>query len=242
MITSAKQKVRFTPRDLCDENGKPLDGAPVYFIKAPTPVSRAEWRRALSDAGARQVTRSDLVTTLKRGIKEIVEAEQQEELLAFVDEFEAVGNEVDEIYARLRQMSPKDAEEGTPELIEAVARQHEMTGKMDDIESQMRRMYPPYARKLSEQTFWLETAPIMACHLFLAGWENVDAEFKRGYIVPDEVMMHIPRDHIAEIGWHAITLTSAAGQAKNSVGPSSSASKPKRSARTRKARGTSSAK
>jgi hypothetical protein len=180
MITSAKQIVRFTPRELCDEDGRPLPDAPVYLIEPPTLFTRAEWHRAMFDIGARQVTVTDLLATMRRGIREVVAEDQRDELLAFIEQFENSSQGMDELSESTRQIIDQhgeDSDEGkeaAAALMEAIREQADMTGRMDDLEGQMRRMFPPYGRKIGEQLFWLENAPrsrssgIIAC--LKPGW------------------------------------------------------------------------
>lgn len=262
MITSAKQVDRFTPVALCDENGKPQPGAVVYLIQAPTLQARAEWRRELSDRGARHVSRDSLMATLRRGIKEVVAEDQRDELLAFCDEYDAAEREVAEasavardLLAAMRPLEDYDedednaayhaeSEEIAAPAIDAINRQAELIGRMEDLEGQMRRMYPPYSRKIGEQVYWLETAPLTAAQMFLIGAENSKIKITRERgLVPMDVVSSLPDGHAVEIGWRVVGLMNLIGHdLKNSDGPSSSASKPKRSARTKLARGTSSAK
>jgi len=249
MITSAKQSVRYTPRDLCDDDGQPIKGAPVYIIEPPTVFTRSEWNRALMNIGARQVTSVDLLAVLRRGIREVVDEDQREELLTFVQEFEDSSQGLDEQVTSARQIIDEHGEdsdlgkEATRALVEAIDRHSDLVGRMDDLEGQMRTMYPPYARKLGDQTFWMENAPIIAAQLYLKAGENTDVEItrERGR-VPNEIIDALPRNHIREIGWHAVRLMFPnEDDAKNSARPSSSASSRKPLARTRKARGTSGA-
>jgi len=239
MITSAKQIVRFTPRDLCDEDGRPLPDAPVYLIEPPTLFTRAEWHRAMFDIGARQVTVTDLLATMRRGIREVVAEDQREELLAFIQQFEDSSQGLDELSENTRQIIDQhgeDSDEGkeaTAALMEALASQADMTGRMDDLEGQMRRMFPPYGRKIGEQLFWLENAPLVSARMFLTGAENtgVDVDRKHG-MLPRETLDLLPAGHPREIGLHAIRLMNMIGaDVKNSARPSSSVASRKRSAR-----------
>lgn len=246
MIISAKQVVRYTPRDLIEDD-RPVEGAPVYLIEPPTVFTRSEWNRALLDIGARQVSSDDLMATLRRGIREVVAEDQRAELLEFVEAFQESSQGVPEVVASVQAVIEEHGEESdvakaaVESLNAAIDRHSELTGRMDDLEGQMRRMFPPYSRKLGEQAFWMENAPLIAAQIFLNGGENTEVEIvrERGR-VPVEVLDALPRNHVREIGWHAIRLMFPnEADAKNSARPSSSASSRKPSARTRKARGTS---
>lgn len=249
MITSVKQEVRYTPRDLCDDNGNPLDGAPVYIIEPPTVFTRSEWNRDLLIIGARQVSAADLMVTLRRGIREIVEAGQQAELLEFVQAFEDSSQGVEQEAAEAKAIIDEHGEE-SPEgqaaaqrMIDVLDRHNDLAARMEDLEAQMRQMFPPYARKLSDQVFWMENAPIIAARLFLKGGENTGVEIRRERgRVPDDVLDVIPRAHLREVGWHAIRIMfPREDDAKNSARPTSAANSRKPSGRVRKGRGISGA-
>jgi len=250
MITSSKQEVRFTPRDLCDENGNPEKGAPVYIIEPPTVFTRSEWNRALLNIGARQVSSTDLLVVLRRGIREIVAEDQRDEILAFVADFENSSQGLDEQIKTAQHLIEEHGEdseiglEAARGLTAALERHEDLNGRMEDLEGQMRVNYPPYARKLGDQTFWLENAPIIGAQLFLKGGENTVVEVRRERgVVPKEILNALPRSHVREIGWHAVRLMFPnQDDAKNSARPSSSESSRKRSAPARKARGASGAK
>lgn len=249
MITSAKQEVRFTPRDLCDEDGQPVEGAPVYIIEPPTVFTRSEWNRALLNIGARQVSTDDLLAVLRRGIREVVDEDQRDELLTFVQEFESSSQGIDEQVAEARQTIAEHGEdsgigkEALKSLTTAMAIHADLIGRMDDLEGQMRQLFPPYARKLGEQSFWMENAPLVAAQLFLKRAENIDVEIvrERGKVTA-ATMDALPVSHLREIGWYAIRLMfPTQADAKNFARPSSSAASRKPSVRTRKARGMSGA-
>lgn len=247
MITSAKQEVRYTPRDFCDEDGKPLDGAPVYIIEPPTVFTRSEWNRDLLNIGARQVSNDDLLATLRRGIREVVEEDQRAELLAFVQAFEDSSQGVEQEVADAKAVVDEHGEESpegqaaTQHLLAVLERHNDLSARMEDLEGQMRQMFPPYARKLSDQVFWMENAPIIASQRFIKGGENVEIRRERGRL-PDDVLNAIPRAHLREVGWHIVRLMfPSKDDAKNSARPTSAANSRKPSGRVRKGRGTSGA-
>lgn len=250
MITSAKQVVRFTPRALCDDKGKPKPGAVVYLLQPPTLHTRAEWHRLLSDQGAKHVSSETLYASMRRGINKVVAVDQRAELLDFLDSYESRLTEYrDEIVdANARAEGLEDGSEEAKaigaELLATFEKITDLKDQMDDLEGQMRRMFPPYGRKYGEQLFWMQMAPLTAAAMFLVGAENSEVEISRtAGLVSDDTLSALPTGHALEIGWRAVGLMNAIGDdLKNSDGPSSSASKPKRSARTNKAPGTSSAK
>ena len=239
MITSSKQEVRFTPLDLCDDTGRPIPGAPVYIIETPTVFTRSQWNRALLNIGARQVSTADLLATLRRGVMEVVAEDLRGDLLGFVQEFEDSSQGLED------EIAAAQADEFTPDTLAQVLERHGgLVARMEDLEGQMRQMYPPYARKLGDQVFWMESAPLIAAQLFLKGGENTDVEIRRerGW-VPDDILDTLPRAHVRELGWHAVRLMFPdADDAKNSARPSSSGGSQKRSSRALRAHGTSGAK
>lgn len=249
MITSANAVVRFTPRELQDASGRPLPGAPVYLIDPPTLFTRSEWRRELADLGAKMVGAQALIVAMRRGINTVVAEDQRAELLSFVGEFEdssaSLAADIAEFETTIQGVETGEGDTAASNAaLDRLNRHSALIERMEDLEAQMRRMYPPYARMLGEQTYWLETAPLVAARIFLKGGENVAvAVERRNGRIPTELLDALPAGHVQEIGWHAISLMNAIGaDAKNSDGPSSSAESQARSTPAKRAPGRSSEK
>lgn len=197
----AAEAVRAAERRLMDvetaleaRDGRP----PVYLLRVPQHRDRKAFRAALIRAGARPVSQAEVLEGLRAAIKGAAAPDQVAALLEIVDQFEAAGRDgrADESLAR----------------------------DVAEIERVMRRAWPPYAALLGDQTEYLQVAPLVAAKLFLIGWENVAAPFKRvGGEVPDAVLEAIEERDLDEIGWRAFALMHPSkDQEKNSASPSRS--------------------
>lgn len=266
MITSVKQEVRYTPRDLCDDNGNPLDGAPVYIIETPDVRSVSQWNQGMLEKGARHVPQDVLLAVMRRGINDVGDridfpyygpaedvdnpASQTSQILAFLDDFEASSQELENDISQAQRLIDEHGAESeigiaaSVSLNERLARHASLVGIMDDLEDQMCVLYPPYRRKLSMNAAWMAEAPILAFEMFVVGGENTDVEIRRERgRVPNDVLNAIPRAHLRQVGWHAAKLMSPSkDDAKNSERPTSAADSRKPSGRVRQGRGTSGAK
>lgn len=242
-IVSVNQVLRFVPYAWRDDRNQPIAGAPTYLIRPPSIMTKARWRRDLgaAGAGAAPPDRAEMMAVLRRGIREIVAEHQQDSLLALIEEY-------DGLFARVQEMRAQDS--GTAdERLEAGEALKALSGRMDFLEGEMRRKYPPYAQVISDRTFWFETAPVLAAQHFLCGWENVEAggeplAFAQvNGLVPEALLDQLPAEHVYDVGWRAMGLTAATqADEKNSGGASGSGASPTRSPRTRTARGSSTAK
>lgn len=218
-IVSVGQVTRFTPWSCRDDKGSPVPGAPVYLIRPPSVMTRARWRREVGETGAPAIPpgREELTAVLRRGITEIVAEHQQPELLALADEYDAAFTEV---------QAQREKDDASPEARQAANdRLAAVSNRMGFLEGEIRGKYPPYAQALAARTFWFEVAPWVAARHFLCGWENVTVaglpvEFAQvNGLVPEALLEQLPPDHIADVGWRAIGLTSAnRDDEKNSAG------------------------
>lgn len=238
MIISATQVERWTPFDLRDDSGAPLPGAVTYLIQPPTRMTKARWRRDVAGAGAFQHGRDELVETLKRGVAEVVAERQQGHWLALIDEWDAAWRGFNEL--RQRADATAAAVEAAGTAFQAVS------ARMADFEEQIKAGYPPYARLLGANTFWMEVGPGLAARHFLVGWENLPLAFeRRGGLVPEELLEQLeairPGDW-PDIGWIALGLSAmTADDEKNSARASASGANPQGSRPVKQARGRSSA-
>jgi len=223
MIISANQVERWTPFDLRSDDDTPLSGAISYLIQPPTRMTKARWRRDVEAAGAFQHGRDELVETLKRGLVEVVAERQHGHWLALIDEWDAGWR----AWMDLRQKLDAEAADVTA----ARERFEGLSARMLDFENQMKAGYPPYARLLADNSYWLMVAPPLAARHFLVGWENVGLPFERvGGLVPEALLDKLdsirPGDW-PDIGWIAMGLSAVtAADEKNSEGGSASGGSP----------------
>jgi hypothetical protein len=232
MIVSVKQIARFTPQDLRNADDSPQEGAPVYLIAPPSVMTKARWRSEVASSGAVMPSDSEVFQTLRVGVREIVADHMQEDLLALIDQWEDATNEDEPDYEK-EGLDPVWAA-GEKE------RRKQLEKRVNFFRNEMRSKYPPYAQKMADQQFYMEIAPYLAAKHFLAGWENVDAEFRQvNGRVPDEVLESIPPEHVFWIGIHAMGMQRPTrADEKNSAGASASEKNPKPSGRAKKAPGS----
>ena len=152
--------------------------------------------RDLAALGASYPADEHMFALLRNGIRALVAADEQAQWLEFVDQYEALPDE-----------RPRMAE------------------RMQFLEAELRRRYPPYAQALADRSFWLAVSPIVAARRFLRGWENVSLPFRRSEegLVPESLIDALPEDHVRAIGGRAMELMYVDAEAeKNSASPSPS--------------------
>lgn len=208
---SSRDLIRFIPREFstearaeAEQRGGDLsrfETPPVYLIGVPTVMGRAAWRRDVAAAGARYWTDELMLEALRYGIRLVVEAEQQPELLAIVDRYEEE-----------KAAASEGASGATP------------NGDLVEIERAIRTHYPRYAEMEADRVFWLTVAPIKAAQHFLRGWENLATRFERkAGLVSEAALGGLPETHVMEIGFKAMNLmVPGKDQEKNFASPSPS--------------------
>lgn len=182
---SARETVRYVPRDHLGD-----DVPPTFLLAVPTVLARAQWRREVAAAGARYPSDEVLIEALKAGIGRVVEASQQEELLALVEEWAAT------------EPSERPADLGR---------------RLTEIERAVRLHDLRYARLEADRFYWLAVAPLKAFQLFVIGWENLDLAYEKvNGQVSEASLAALPEALVTEVGFHAIALMSPTeGQEKN---------------------------
>ena len=174
LATSTKEPVRFTPGRYQE-----AEGAPVYLVAVPSQRQVISWRRAVEEAGGRYHPFERMIACLRQGIREVVADDQQGELLEILDSYEAA-------------VDARDSEGGDgPDA--------ELEAQFRQIEDAVYREYPPYRGLSADRGRWLDLAPLIACEMFLVGWENLDVPFKRrrhGGGVDPAALEEIGRAHV----------------------------------------------
>lgn len=193
---SRRHRERFTP-----PRYDHLDGpAPVYLIAVPTTRDVIAWRREIEAAGARFYDQDRLRAALRQGVREVVAEDQHDELLEILDRYEA------------RLKARAEGEEEDPG-------DADLDSQVEQIEDFVRRHHQPYREMLGDQAAWLEYAPVIACEMFLAGWEGLDAEFRTGgggRIDPDRLERAVPREDQIAIGYKAMAMMHPSAAQKKS--------------------------
>lgn len=189
---TTRQPVRYTP-PVC----KTQENPPVYLIGVASVYGRAEFRSRMAELGLSCPSDEETREALIDGIRAVCEEDQQDQLIAIVEETAAYDGKP------------------LPEELDALYRK---------IERQIRPHYGPYGELVGARTRFFEMLPILACKFFLKGAENAGVEltFKNG-LLSDESLTALDPDHVTGIGWQAHILMHVGGeQEKNSASPSPS--------------------
>ncbi len=221
LLHSTRAPVRFEPPGQPNGGGTE-DKAKAYFLKTPTKMDKAAYRRALAAAGAVPAPRDEMRKMLREGVEAIfatgdtVERDQWLGVLDAVADAEA-----------LQEVGSPDGEQPSPEALDALQARLEELGRV------VRRTYPPYAQRFADNIFFAEVARVMAVRHFVTDWEGFGAAMPRGSdgFMTDGAMEIIPDDHMAAIDERLADLMALSEtDAKNSDSPSPGDSSPMNSA------------
>lgn len=214
--------VVFTPSS---EERKPEAARIVYYLKVPTVADKPAYRHAVIVAGGRTYRDIEMFAAQLVELAAIMcdpaDAEQLAELKAVIE-------------ARMEAIVEYSARYQAGEFetdAELVAAHAELLGAPDprlgEIERAVMAGSAKYAGMCADRTVYPEIAGIVAARMFLTGWDNIDAAFKRrfGAQVGDDMLQHVEAAHLIEIGrkiGSLIDVTSA--KRKNSQSPPSTGS------------------
>lgn len=183
------------------ESTRDLPAPPVYFIATPTRASKALYTRECLQRGIRQFTRPLLLARVREVLRQL-DIENRNDLLDLVDRVENVAAD-----------SPlSDADRSDWRALDL---------KMQEVDPHLRGM-------VAANQYFLEMAPAVAAQIYIQGWENRDAVFRRsqdGLMAEDllEGKDGIPELELYEIWSEVMRLTyPSETDAKNSASPQSS--------------------
>jgi hypothetical protein len=164
--TSAKGLHRFTP-----DSVKSLPSPPVYLLQIPTRALRHIYDRELIAAGVTHYH----VTALYARAREVVaklDIDNRDDILALISRLTARALVTD------GDGADDDAQVEADQQANDLADWRGIDMMVRDVDPQLRRM-------VAANRFYMNMAPIIAARVFVAGWENRAAAFKRG---PDDLM------------------------------------------------------
>lgn len=195
---SAREPVRFTPDHYRSEDGAVPAGAPVYLIAVPTLRGKAEFNRACVAAGLVTHDRTAMIATLREGVAAQIEEDQAGPLLDMLDRIETAG------------AGSEAGDAGGPDPRD-----------LEDfviLQNDMRRHWPRYAAMVADGVHYQQMAPVIAAQIFLAGWEGIEAPFRRqSGQVGEELLGLLPEEDVIAIGIRALALFAPSeAEAKNS--------------------------
>lgn len=180
----------------------PGDPPTVYLIKVPSRRERIEFECELLAKGIRLDSDRDLFAIARDGIRAIVAPEQVDDLLALIDEVEAIPFPRDDM--------PKD-----------------LADSFDLVCRTLRERYQRFAMVEASRARYLSLAPLHAAAMFLIGREGEAPFPRRAGLIPDEALEGISDAHLMLIGYKAMELMRPSERdAKNSGSGSPSSASP----------------
>lgn len=190
--------------------------APVYLIATPSPIGRARYRQALIAEGLRYWSRKAFCAAARAWLEEIG-PDNLDDLLDVVggvealDESEPAGG-----------LDTGDAGEAARDDDEAAARAGLLI-KWGEISAMLAEQSPRVAKMAADNKLFLDAAPYIAASMFLQGWENLPATFRRGpdRLVPMELLAELDEADLGAAWLKIMSLMNVtAAQRKNSASPS----------------------
>jgi len=207
--TSAPVRMEPTGQDDVDE-----DKRVAYLVKVPSVYDRAAYRRQVKARGARLFMPAEMRQSMRTDVAAANDAGAFSK-----DEARAANATIDAFEAALAARDG-DADTAVPDkLLQAFM----------DFEESVRGLGGEYAGRLAENEYYLEIAMIEAVRMFVVGWENVDADFKRVEPVglSENSLQAISDDHLRQIDGKVGALMAPGGTAeKNLNSPSPGPSGP----------------
>lgn len=221
----------------------------ALLFKVPTVVDGPLYERAVIAAGGKRWSLTQRIHALADGVNAILEGEEHAaERLPIVAELQALELQAAEVIAQARTVQGLDDEQRVSWLVRLS--EIESSARLAEIEAVVAPRYPRYNALLADNQVYSMIRGIAAAKLFLVGWEGIKAPVERTLEgVSESTLAHIPRRRFAEIGAFVDgMLAPTEDEAGNSESPSpglsaattsTAASKPPRTARSRKTAGRS---
>lgn len=211
ILTSTVETTPFTPPWLCNKDGTPQGGAPVYHLRAAGVIERGQMEAEL--AGPYRAGR-------------VLGFELRQQMQAGVQVLLADDPDLDRVLATV-------AEAGEAEL-EGRQLGGEDTQLLKDVAAVLTEHWPEYRDLVARAERRREIAPIVALRRFCVRWENVtdDAgepvEFAKGPdgFVAEKALGRLSQFEMLIAGNRAYSLQYAGTEAKNLPRPGSAAKDP----------------
>lgn len=178
----------------------------VYLFKVPTLSGKADFHRAMAEAGAQLVQQAEVLAVARDAIDQAFPPGEpdRDRHLATIDTLQALAE------------NPADAD-----LLRAAA---DVDADWRLIELMLRRISETFNLLCGARAFYLETTMILAPRMFLIGWENTGVDFARAEAtgVPEELLQKLPENHFPMISGFALSLFAPTrDEEKNSESPPS---------------------
>jgi hypothetical protein len=145
---SVKELIRFTPPQFEDK-----ENPPVFLIKSPTLRDKIALESCLAVEGVRYPSNSEYVAAMKDGVRVNVIEEEQQMLLAYIDEFESLtdeGNPVDQ----------------------------DLSERIEKIARTLRQFHRPLAQIDADRGRFLAMSMLIRAEMFLVSIEGDDNTIK----------------------------------------------------------------
>jgi hypothetical protein len=188
-------------------SAKALDRFPVgdtvYLIEIPTWITKARYRRAMTEAGTRIWSKDAMIASARQEILDSAPSNMKG-LLEVCDLYESMTAETD-----------------TTLVVSALE-------AWEQLARALQRAGGDFASRVADNEFWSQMAPMVAARCFLVGTDSL--RFKRGPdgLIPEATLSGtVPDDDLAMIGWRAMALFQPSEtETKNSASPRPSPSGP----------------
>ena len=169
--TSAKGLHRFTP-----DGVKSLPSPPVYLLQIPTRTLRHIYDRELISAGVTHYGIMGLYARAREVVAKL-DIDNRADILAIID--------------RLTTQAMPDGDARDTDVAQLVSDQMDWRG----IDMMVRKVDPQMRQMVADNRFYMNMAPVIATRVFVAGWENRAAVFKRG---ADDLMEEVLVEGISD--------------------------------------------
>lgn len=196
-------RLPFTP---FDQLVKPEETRVVYFFRVPSVADQARFERAIAEAGGREWTWFQLLAALRDGVKELLPDEADPERVSVLDELAAIEAEVEAAIVLIRDPSILADDDARASAIDRW-RAAFHSPRLATIEALTASSYPRLAAMQADNRLVAKVRGLVACRMFLAGWQNMPGKIRKGLAgVDDATLRQIPDHHRAAIGAWCETL------------------------------------
>lgn len=180
----------------------------AYFLRRPTLADRADYKREMTVAGARNYSDLELLAKLAEGVDAILsDPDDAAERLRFSTMIAGHRERIEGFYAAV-QAGAFEGKAGQDALVRAYVDAFVPPPDLKQVEVVVIAHYPPYREMMADRKVYGDIRGRVAARMFLEGWENLtDAQGqpiayrrKPDGTVPESLLMAIPSAHLAEIG------------------------------------------
>lgn len=237
LVVTTRSPVRYVP----DGQDRLPEGERVaYLLRVPSRLDRARFRREVRALGARAVGQAELRDAARSAVGAMLpddaDAGVRAERLAAIDESADAWSRFFRRHDAQRERRSLGVDPAEDEARrEAVEAEEDAAAirTFDELIDLLRRHSPAVAALLADIDYWQDVSALVAVRLFLEGWENRAADFRRGAdgLLPEDLLNGIPEADLRGLdGKIGELMRLSEAEAKNSASPSPGSSSPASSA------------